>query len=407
MSSRPPIGHDVVIVGAGPGGTAAAIRLADAGLDVVLIDKATFPRDKTCGDGLTTLALRELEALGLPAATVRSWAPVTRAHLHSPAQRTVTLPLPAGPGLYAAVARRMDLDHSLVDLAIARGVDVRQETALKAAQMHLDRVEVHTDNGLSLTARWVIGADGVWSPLKKSLGLSEARYRGEWHGFRQYLHADSPATRDLHVWFEPELLPGYAWSFPLPDGRANVGFGVLRGARLDGKALSRLWADLLARPTLRRVIGDDSPSEGPHRAWPIPARVTDTVLGAGRALFVGDAARATDLFTGEGIGQALLTGRLAAETIISAGDQTPPLVADRYRQAVLSHLGPDHRMSSILSWLMTRRPLAEASIAIVGTNDWTRRNVGRWLFEDSPRGIALTPSRWRRGALTGPGAYRS
>ncbi len=422
--SNGPTTHDVIVVGAGPGGVATAVTLADAGADVVLLDKATFPRDKTCGDGLTTLALRELEALGLVPDRVESWTPVLRAHLHSPHQRTVTLPLPDGPGWYAAVARRIDLDAALVDLAAARGVEVRTGTPLADAAMDRNGVKVWTSRAdKPLTARWVIGADGIWSPLRKALGLVEPQYRGEWHGFRQYLHTDLASSRDLHVWFEPELLPGYAWSFPLPDGRANVGFGVLRGARLDGKAMAALWTSLLARPALRSVIGDEPLAESPHRAWPIPAKVTRSILGAGRALFVGDAARATDLFTGEGIGQALLTGRIAAETILDAEDSPEPmdspgmgasnrsgpdpaLVAERYAAQVLHHLGPDHRMASALSWLMRTGPVAEAAIAIVGTNPWTRRNVGRWLFEDSPRGIALTPRRWRRGALSGPPAYR-
>jgi menaquinone-9 beta-reductase len=399
--------HDVVVVGAGPAGTATAIALADAGLDVALIDKATFPRDKTCGDGLTTLALRELEALGLTPSTVPSWTPVDVAHLHSPGHRTVTMPLPPGPGWHAAIARRLELDAALVDLAESRGVDVRLGHALTAASMTLDGVEVHADALGPMRARWVVGADGVWSPLRKALGLSERGYRGEWHGFRQYLHTTAPAARDLHVWFEPDLLPGYAWSFPLPDGGANVGFGVLRGARLDGKAMAAVWVDLLARPALREVLGPDAAPEGPHRAWPIPAKVTRSILGAGRVLFVGDAARATDLFTGEGIGQALLTGRLAAEAIASRPGSRPDQVVARYAASVTDHLAPDHRMATALSWMMRDRRVAEAAIGVVGTNDWTRRNVGRWLFEDSPRGIALTPRRWRRGVLSGPPAYRS
>lgn len=147
-------------------------------------------------------------------------------------------------------------------------------------------------------------------------------------------------------------------------------------------------------------------AEGHHRAWPIPARITTTRLTAGRTLFVGDAARATDLFTGEGIGQALLSGRLAAEALadrIDAADPSP--VTRAYSTSVLDELAPDHQMAAALSKLMAVEPLAEASIRLVGSTPWTRRNVGRWLFEDSPRGIALTPRRWHRGVLSGPPAF--
>ncbi|MFP4513086.1 MAG: NAD(P)/FAD-dependent oxidoreductase [Acidimicrobiales bacterium] len=398
--------HDAIVVGGGPAGTAAAIGLADRGLDVVVIDKAAFPRDKTCGDGLTTLALRELERLGLTPDRVESWTEVERAHLHSPRGHTVTLPLPPGPGQFAAIARRVDLDAALIELATHRGVTVREQVGLRDASMHRHHVEVCTDATPPLHARWVIGADGIWSPLRRALGVSEPRYRGEWHAFRQYFSRTANDDAELHVWFEPDLLPGYAWSFPLGDGRANVGFGVLRGTRLDGKALARLWPDLLQRPAIRSVLGPRAVADGHHRAWPIPARITTTRLTAGRALFVGDAARVTDLFTGEGIGQALLSGRLAAEALAGGIDATDPApVTNAYSTSVLHELAPDHRMAATLSRLMAVEPLAEASIRLVGSTRWTRRNVGRWLFEDSPRGIALTPRRWRRGVLSGPPAF--
>jgi menaquinone-9 beta-reductase len=401
-------GHDAIIVGAGPAGIAAAVELTARGLDVVVVDKATFPRDKTCGDGLTTLALRELDRLRFDPATVASWTKIERAHLHSPAGRTVTLPLPHGPGLFAAVARRIELDAALVELAAARGVPVHQGHALTAATMRHDHIEVVTSTGDTMRARWVIGADGVWSPLRKALRLDEHGYRGEWHAFRQYVTGVSHGPADLHVWFERDILPGYVWSFPLPHGAANVGFGVLRGARLDGKALARLWPALLERPPIRAVLGPDVRAESPHRAWPIPARITRTRLAAGRALFVGDAARATDVFTGEGIGQALLTGRLAAEAIADAADDATASPG-RWRGLHPPRSATSSRPTTAWPprcrrWCRRRRSPRRPS-PLVGANDWTRRNVGRWLFEDSPRGIALTPRRWHRGALSGPAAF--
>src|SRR6476659_5922426 len=120
----------VLIVGAGPAGTAAAIRLARAGRDVTIVDKARFPRDKCCGDGLTAGALRRLEALGLPPAAVPSWQPVVDVWVRSPSGRQACFPLPRGAGQYAAVARRIDLDAALLDVARAAGVKVHDGHAL-------------------------------------------------------------------------------------------------------------------------------------------------------------------------------------------------------------------------------------------------------------------------------------
>ena len=128
-----------------------------------------------------------------------------------------------------------------------------------------------------------------------------------------------PAADRLYVWFEADLLPGYAWSFPLPGNRANVGFGVLRERSRRVGDMKDLWVDLLRRPHIVAALGPGFELEDRHTAWPIPARVDDVTLSHGRTLFVGDAAAATDVMTGEGIGQALLTGRLAAEAILAAG----------------------------------------------------------------------------------------
>ena len=120
-------------------------------------------------------------------------------------------------------------------------------------------------------------------------------------------------------------------------------------------------------------------------------------------MFVGDAARVCDVLTGEGIGQALQTGAFAAESILRT--RTFDEAGDDYERTVLHHLGPDHRMASTLERMMRSRVIADGAVAISGSTDWTRRNFARWLFEDYPRGIALTPRRWRRGVMSGDGAY--
>ena len=398
---------DVVVVGAGPAGAATAITLASAGHDVTIIDKAVFPRDKCCGDGLTTLALRELETLGFDPAGVTDWQRVDGAVLRSPSGREVTVPLPPGPGTFAAVVPRLQLDAALVDVAVKAGVTVLEGHGFDGTlTVHDDHVELGVDGRGPITARYVVAADGMWSPVRRAAGLAEPGYLGEWHAFRQYASGVTGSASDhLHVWFEPDFLPGYAWSFPLPGGRANLGFGVLRDGTHRGKDMKRQWAGLVERPHIRRALGPAATLEDRHSTWPIPARIDRAPLARGRVLLTGDAAMASDVMTGEGIGQAFLTGRLAAEAILAAPDQ-PDRVTETYQRSVRHHLVADHRMSALLGRVLTRQRGARGSMAILAhSGNWGRRNFARWMFEDEPRAIAVTPTRWHRRFLARPGVF--
>lgn len=395
---------DVTVVGAGPAGIAAALTAHRAGLDVLAIDRATFPRDKTCGDGLTALALSELEGLGVDPRRTDSWQPVERVRLRSPSGRQLTLPMPSDGGHHSAVVSRRDLDNHLVESAIECGVEVKQGLGFAGLTQHQreGQVTIELTDGTTISSRWLIAADGMWSSVRKATNSAQKGYRGDWHAARQYFTATGEQSRDQWVWFEPDLLPGYAWSFPLPGGVVNVGYGVVRGDALSGKDFARTWSELLDRPHIRDVLGELTP-QGPYRAWPIPARIGDLELSVGRVLFVGDAAAATDPMTGEGIGQALETGRCAAVAV--AGGGPVGAVASRYRNAVSRGLRADDRMARILSSLLGRRWAAEGALRLVDTSDWTRRNFARWMFEDYPRALICTPRRWHRGMFTPEGSF--
>jgi geranylgeranyl reductase family protein len=395
----------VVIVGAGPAGSAAAIVLARGGADVVVVDKASFPRDKCCGDGLTTGALRRLEWLGLDPAALPSWQKVDDVIVRSISGRTTTFPMPRGRGTYAAVVRRTELDAELVRLARAAGADVREGCAVENVERTGRGVGVTLAGGERVEADYVIGADGVWSTVRKLTGASdEEGYLGEWHAFRQYRKSTTDASRDLWVLFETDLRPGYAWSFPLADGTVNVGIGILRQPGEPTKELGRKFRDVLERPQFVDVIGADSIEEALAKAWPIPARVEKTALDAldGRVLFVGDAARATDPMTGEGIGQAIETGELAAEAILSSA-----LPAETYKRAIERTLAVDNRLAGWLSRNgLAHRKGIRIALRVAGLTGWTRRNFARWLFEDEPRAILATPRRWHRHFLDRDGAFK-
>ena len=386
---------DVVVVGAGPAGTAAAITARARGLNVVCIDKAHFPRDKTCGDGLTAGALRLLEQLGVSAADLEATEPafVRETVLVSPSGRRARLPMPTD-GAHAAVVCRRALDAALVAVARRRGVDIREGCAVDALKQDHGAVQLTLADGSVLDASFVIAADGHWSAVRRAVEPDAPHDLGEWHAVRQYFEG----VDDDRLWviFERDLLPGYAWVFPLPGGRANVGYGVLRSDGRSGRELKDLWPDLLARPVMRDVLGPRARACDSVRAWPIPARYDLNRLACGRVLFAGDAAGVVDPMTGEGIAQAIETGMLAAEAIATGAD---------YRRLVHRAVGRDLRFANLLQSIL-RRPLgARAAIRAADLTPWTRRNFARWMWEDYPRAILTTPDRWHRGALIAPGAF--
>ena len=395
----------VLIIGAGPSGTACAATLHRLGHEVVVVDKATFPRDKCCGDGLTTNALRILEGLDFDPSRVADWQTCSDVEMRSFSGRKIDLPLPSIGGQFAAIAPRAQFDHALVEHCRDMGITIHEGCAFESITHHdTSGISVHVENLGELTVDYVVAADGMWSPVRKSLGLSTPGYLGEWHAFRQYIgNVHGSANEKLHIWFDKDLLPGYAWSFPLPDNRVNFGFGILRTSDRSTKYMNDLWRDLLTRPYITETLGEHFVPEDRHTAWPIPARIHDAVRSSGRVLFIGDAVCATDTLTGEGIGQALETGIAAGEAIHECN--TAADVRDSYSHKIDSLLLADHRMSSVLSRMLTYPVVARMVLALVDTNNWTRKNFVRWMFEDEARAVVFTPRRWHRRFLARPGAY--
>ena len=426
---RPCERPDAVVVGAGPAGCAAAITLALAGRDVVLVDKARFPRDKCCGDGLTTGALRRLEALGVDLATLPSLAPLGSMLVRSPAGRTAKLPLARSPGLHGATARRLHLDAALVARARCAGARLLEGRQVAGLAPDGDgrrgsgdpRVTLTLSDGTLLAARSVIAADGAWSPLRRLLAVPgcapAGAAPGEWHGFRAYMtEVGAASAGQIAVWFEPSLLPGYAWSFPLGDGAANVGVCVRRGRGPQGRTLAQRFAAVLDRPFLASLLGPNAEPEGPIRSWPIPTGTRPALLSAleGRVLFAGDAAHGADPMSGEGIAQALEMGIAAGHAVASGGSRAAARnheVAAAYAES-LRDLVVDHRLSSAARRALSKGATAGAALRVACRSEATREAAARFIFDDRARSALFDVARWpglwrafRHGDPPGPGPF--
>ena len=312
--------------------------------------RPSFPRDKCCGDGLTTLALRELEPLGLDPAMVPNWQSVDAAWLRSPSGREVVLPLP-DDGQFAATAPRRELDAALVDLARAAGRRrARRPRGRRRASRDADDRSSSTVDGIgTVAARYLVAADGMWSPVRKALGLAEPGYLGEWHALppvRQRCHRPGRATA-CTCGSRPTCCPATRGASRCPTAGSTSASACCATATRNGAGHARRCGPTCCdRPHIAAALGADVELEGRHTAWPIPAGIDRATLADGRVLFVGDAAMATDTMTGEGIGQAR-----AHRPPRRRGDRRRRRAAAgrRGRRATsrtgARHLFADHRMS--------------------------------------------------------------
>ncbi|AWB92641.1 geranylgeranyl reductase family protein [Aeromicrobium chenweiae] len=345
-----PTRTDVLVVGAGPAGSAAAAWAARFGIDTVLADAATFPRDKTCGDGLTPRAIAELERLGL-GDWVRSHG-TNRGLRAAGFGQELLLPWPGGslPD-YGSAVPRTELDDKLFRVAVeagatpfegARAVDaVRDDSGrVTGVVFHLGKERTpHTVHCSRL-----IVADGVRSPLGRVLGREWHRDTAYGVAGRSYVksgRSDDPWISSHLELRGPaangsgdELLPGYGWIFPLGDGEVNLGVGALATAKRP--------ADLQIRPlmehyaNLRREEWDLSGElRIPTSALLPMGGAVSGVAGPNWAL-VGDAAGCVNPLNGEGIDYGMETGREAAELLRSGTDLDaawPALLTSRYGEA--------------------------------------------------------------------------
>jgi geranylgeranyl reductase family protein len=403
LHSSRPTSTDVLVVGAGPAGSAAAAWAARAGLDVVLADAATFPRDKTCGDGLTPRAIGEMQKLGL-----EDWL---RAHTVNQGLRahgfgqTLLLPWPGGslPDWGSAVART-ELDDHLRTVAIksgalavdgARAVGVRREGERVAAVRFRGLDPARPTEEHEVACRWLVVADGVRSPLGKLLGR-------EWHRDTVYAvagrsYVDSEMSDDpwisSHLELrdeQGELVPGYGWIFPLGNGTVNLGAGTLatskRPTEVAIKPLMQTYAD-----TIGTDFGISGELRMPTSALLPMGGAVSNVAGPNWAL-IGDAAACVNPLNGEGIDYGLETGRLVAEHIASGAG-----LGEAWRATLVEHYGEAFSIARRLAGIATH-PKVVATLGPPGMrSDWLMTLALRWmgnLVDDADRDRAARVWRW-------------
>jgi geranylgeranyl reductase family protein len=380
---------DLIIVGAGPAGAAAVLTARRVAPDatVAVVERATFPRDKPCGDGLSPDAVAELGRLGV-AGVVDGSPPITRLRLRSPGGREVA---DAPPAAGYVIPRRV-FDARLA--AAARAAASAWCTAtVRAIEVQAGVVRLRTTSG-DVHGRVVLGADGANSQVRRmTVGALAPRHTGV--AIRGYAPLPDGPAEMLLVWERAAGL-AYAWSFPIDGVHGNVGYGVFAGAAPVTRAhLERRMVALL--PHGRRATD--------VRGHRLPLSSGGVHLGDGRVLLAGDAASLVNPITGEGIFYALLSGRLAAQAALRA--PTAPLTGYRalLRAALGAHVrstrwlarlagtGPvlDHLVHATARWPATSDVLADLAFGKGALTPVTMRTIATGLWRAARAPYDRTP----------------
>lgn len=380
---------DAVIVGGGPGGATTAFWLARAGRRVLVIDKSKFPREKVCGDGLTPRAVRCLEDMGVKTEGP-DWARADGLRIYG-SGLVLDMPWPELATLpdYALVRTRLDFDSLLLDHAREVGATVWEETSVEGplteATGVVSGVEVvRNGDRARVEAPVVIAADGASSRFAMTLGGRRIPSRPMGVAMRAYYR--SPKSSEtylesfLELWAGDELLPGYGWLFPLPDGTVNVGLGLLSTSphfqQTDYKRMLEDW--LAGLPPEWELTPENR--IGKPRGGPLPMGFNRSLLARPGFMVIGDAAGVVNPFNGEGIAYAMETGKMAAlsadEAIGSGNPRAVRSYVDRLQEAYQGYfvmgrvftrlLGKGQTMGLLTKYALPNKTLMKFAFRILG-----------------------------------------
>lgn len=320
---------DVLIVGAGPAGTASAIKLAKSGLNVALCDKAIFPRDKICGDALSVDVINQLAILSDKLAEqfriLENKIPSYGVKIFSPDHNHIDIPF-----IYknikscGYISPRIDFDNLLFQhVKQYSNIHVYENCTVTNSYIIKDKPTLQTNLGI-FTGKIIIGADGAHSIIAKVSGDIKVEKEHYSAGLRVYYEDVSEFHQEnfIELHFFKDILPGYLWIFPLSGNKANIGIGMLSSTVSKKKVNLKLTLQNLLKthPHLKERFKDAKPLET-IKGYGLPLGSKKRNLSGAHFLLTGDAAALIDPFSGEGIANAIRSGRIAAEHVIKCFEQ--------------------------------------------------------------------------------------
>jgi geranylgeranyl reductase family protein len=337
---------DVLVIGAGPGGSATAYHLARHGIDVTVVEKASFPREKVCGDGLTPRSVKAIQDMGIDTEDPR-FEKVIGMRVHA-RRTTIQLPWPDLTTFppFGLVMPRDGFDHLLAQRAVKAGARLLEATeALEPVfvdgYVHGATVRATGERDgepTTIRARYVVAADGAASRFAAPAGVRRDPTRPLGIAARRYYRVDyhpGPWIESwLDLWDGDLLLPGYGWLFPVAGGRINLGAGLLNTFKNFQDISAQRLFGAFARMLPPEWNINEETADGRVLSGPLPMGLNRTPQAVPGLLLIGDAAGAVNPFNGEGIAYAIETGEIAADLVHEALVKDRPALVMQYPQVL-------------------------------------------------------------------------
>lgn len=395
--------YDAIIVGAGPGGATAATVMARAGLKPLLIDKDAFPRDKVCGDALsgkTVDVMKRLDMIEplLAVSQIDSWGVTFSGPFGDEAAIPFTKALdkPVAPGF---VCDRVTFDHLVFKQAVEAGAEIWTEATVlgllkegeKVVGVRVKRNGQEEDVRAPIT----VGADGPYSVVVRELGMDQLDEKHYCAGLRWYWEGVTGFHERNHIeiHFVEESIPGYFWIFPMADGKANIGLGMLSSyiKKRDVK-LKPLLRQLVEHPRFKHRFENAKPLDN-IRGWGLPLGSKPRQMAGDGWMLLGDAASLIDPFTGEGIGNAMVSGEKVAEWVGRSKEtgNTSKAFLDGYERDVLDYLGGELRLSHAMQKLGRWKWLLNKVVSKAARSPEVADAISQMFDDEEERGKLISP----------------